>query len=668
MNNKDQTDTLIKENDELKAKIEYLMTHTQNLEIILNKITNAKAFKLWQNYNKGKKIVKYILQNPSKVLKVGKVLITQGPKTLYQNYLAYEKTSQYIGSINEQYQVWFKKHWPNKKDLDIQQSKSLLLQYKPLISIVVPTYNTNHVYLRECIQSVLNQSYQNWELCIVDDNSSDPEIRTIIKEYAHKNRRIKYQFRKSNGHISLASNDALALTTGEFVGLLDHDDILWPNALFEVVNILNSNKKLDLIYSDEDKIDFDGITHVDPFFKPDWSPDYLRSINYITHFSVLRKSDLVKIGGFRKGYEGAQDWDLLLRFTRKTNAIAHIPTILYSWRKSETSTASEKHVTSAKSYAFINQKKALESDAKARFPSSEVLETKYLGLWRVRYFIQKNPLVSIIIPTKDKFEYIRSCLNSIYSKTTYNNFEVIVVDTGSSDQKVIKLYEELSKVQSKFKLLNWDKIFNFSDVCNVGAHASNGEFLIFLNNDTEVITPDWIEGLLELAQLPHIGTVGPKLYYANRHIQHAGVILGLNGVANHVMNNELDERPQSFPMLYAKDAIRDISAVTGACLMIKKSLFFRLNGFDPAFKIAFNDIDLCLRVSSYGLFNVYTPFVQLYHYENVSVGNPFEGTRNFKEFMKENNDMYNKWNKLIVNDPLYNRNLTLTSNDFSLRQ
>ncbi|GIW64577.1 MAG: glycosyl transferase family 2 [Patescibacteria group bacterium] len=584
-------------------------------------------------------------------------------------------------SINQQYQIWLKKNYPTRNDLKKQKQEIKKFKIRPSISLITPVYNPEKQHLVECIESVINQSYENWELCLVDDASTKSYVKEILNEYAKKDKRIKVKFRQKNGHICQTSNDALKMTKGEYVALLDHDDFLWPNALYEVVKLINEKPHAQFIYSDEDKLDYDGKTHVDPFFKPDWSPDYLRSINYITHFAVLKKSLINAVDGFRIGTEGAQDWDLFLRATYwleknighchpldKKNPIQHISTVLYSWRKTSQSTASEKHAGNVKNYAYKNQKKVLEDDLKRRKYEGEVLPTKYLGLWRVRYKIIGNPLVSIIIPTKDKYEYISKCLNSILKKTTYKNYELVIIDTGSKDKKVWQLYEKVKSKHKNTQVLKWSKEFNFSAVCNFGAKKSRGEYLLFLNNDTEVITPDWIEGMLEHAQRKEIGAVGCKLLYPNGTIQHAGVILGIKGgitkygIAGHAFkyfNN--GDNGQFFQQLHS---IKNYSAITAACLLINKKKFI---DFDIKFKIAFNDVDFNLKLLTRFFFNLYTPFCVLKHYESISVGLPQKGTRDIKEFKNEILRMYKKWKHILNKDPFYNKNLTLTKENYSLQ-
>ncbi|MCL5783754.1 MAG: glycosyltransferase family 2 protein, partial [Patescibacteria group bacterium] len=411
--------------------------------------------------------------------------------------------------------------------------------------------------------------------------------------------------------------------------------------------------------------------YVDPFFKPNWSPDYLRSVNYITHFAVIKRNLVNKVGGFRAGYEGAQDWDLFLRVTRETQNIFHIPTILYSWRKSPSSTASRKYVGQVKIYAQKSQKKALEDDLKERNYTGRVVPTEYLGLWRVKYKINENPLVSIIIPTKDKYEYISRCLSSILKKTIYKNYELVIVDTGSTDREVLDLYKNVKNSHNNTQIIKWQKEFNFASVSNLGVEKSNGDYIVLLNNDTEVTTPDWLESMLEHAQRPKVGAVGCKLLYPSGEIQHAGVILGIRGgsiqkgVAGHAFKYYTNrDHGEFFQMMHS---VRDYSAVTAACLMISKNKYFKVGGIDPVFRVAFNDVDFCLKLHKKGFFNVYTPFAVLCHHESVSVGKPEAGTRDLEEFQKEINLMHKKWGNLLQQDPFYNSNLTLYKEDFSIK-
>lgn len=555
------------------------------------------------------------------------------------------------------YKNWLKHNIPNEKELINQRKLQKTLKKRPLISIIVPTYNTEPKHLRACIESVISQTYQNWELCIADDASKSSEVVEVIQQAAAEDSRIKYTVRKQNGHICKASNSALKLAKGEFVALLDHDDVLWPNALFEVVSALNKNPSADFIYTDEDKIDESGKHHMDPFFKPDWSPEFLRSINYITHFAVIKKSLVSKAGNFRPGFEGAQDWDLFLRISRLTNNIVHVPKVVYSWRKSSNSTA---QVQTVKNYAYVSQEKALKDDIEARGLSAKLSWQIPMFMWRVDYELQKEALVSIVIPTKNQIGFIRQCLDSLYKKTTYTNFEIIVVDTGSDDKAVWEYYEECKRTYGKLTIVNWnEQPFNFSSACNAGAEQAKGEYLLFLNNDTEVISETWIEDMLGYAEQEEIGIVGCKLYYPDRRLQHAGIILGVGGqngtpgIAGHFFPAFVDEPPQDPAQPLYMGGARNFCAVTAACFMLSKEKFEAVGGFDPVFRIAFNDVDLCLKVHDHGWRNVFLPHVKLYHHESVSVGQPGSKQRDLDVFAREIQLMLKKWKTLIDDDPYY---------------
>lgn len=625
-------------------------------------------------------LFKVLINDPIKVKKGFGLLVRVGPQNFYRLLKAKRRAYLKSLSLNQQYKSWFRRNYPTTSGLNGEREESRKFEYVPKISIIVPTYNSDENLLRECFESVLNQSYENWELCIADDASTNNVVREVIKEFAGRDKRVKFIFRDENGHISKASNSALELATGSYVGFLDHDDTLWPNALFEVVVKLNENREAEFLYSDEEKLTFNGQTHEDPYFKPNWSPDYLRSLNYITHFAVLKKSLIDKIGGLREDFEGAQDWDLFLRATRELGEknpisevfkgkIIHIPKVLYSWRKTVESTASGK--SNVKNYAYDNQRKALEDDLRARKIEGEVVPTTLSGVWRVKYKIIEEPLVSIVIPTKDKFDYIKRCLESIKRKSTYQNYEIVLVDTGSTDRKVLKLYKDFKTTNANFRLFNWNEKFNFSAVCNFGVKEANGKYVLLLNNDTEVITPDWIESMLEHAQREDVGAVGCKLLFPDNRIQHAGVILGIKGgnirkgVAGHAFKRQKrDDRVVNFQVV---DAVRNWSAVTAACVMISKEKYEEVMGQDPTFRIAYNDVDFCLRLSRKGYFNVFTPYTVLYHHESVSVGTPERGDRDLLEFRREINLMHQKWGKLLMSDPFYNPNLSLTTEDFNLK-
>lgn len=637
-------------NKELKLELNNLKANQDELNRRLTQIYKAKSFKLWQLFTKAKK-------NSNLVVKAAKILLSEGPSGIKNKLKAKESQNNTLLSINEQYQIWFQKNYPNKEELLKQKKLQKKFNYRPLISIITPVYNPDEKWLRSCIESVLKQSYDNWELCLADDCSTKPHVKKVLNEYSKKDKRIKVVYRTKNGHICRASNTALSITTGEFIALLDNDDVLWPNALYENVKAINKKQLADFLYSDEDKLEEDGLTHSDPFFKPSWSPDYLRQINYITHFSIIKKSLLTKIKGFSVGTEGAQDWDLFLRATneiqksnREREKIIHISKILYSWRKSPNSTASEKYTSTVKQYAYENQKNVLLNDLKNRNYEGKIITTDELGLNYIQYKIIDNPLVSIIIPTKDKYELISNCINSIIKKSTYENYEIIIVDTGTTDNKTINYYKKIRN-NPKINIINWKGNFNFATVCNLGSIKSKGEHLVFLNNDTEIISPNWIENMLQHSQREKVGAVGAKLIFNNNTIQHAGVIVGLTGYAGHIfqkINND------SYPHIpFGKPYwTRNTLAVTGACLMIKNSLYKKINGMDKKFSMCGNDVDICIKLYELGYYNVYSANTELYHYESQS--------RDPNQIPK-NNFIYSlqSYKKYLKNgDPFFNSNLS----------
>lgn len=547
-------------------------------------------------------------------------------------------------------------------DIEAMTQEIATFHYQPKISIAMPVYNVEEKWLRLCIDSILNQVYTNWELCMVDDASTDPNVKKILTEYQQLDERIRVVFREQNGHISEATNSALAIATGEFVALLDNDDELAINAFYEVVKVLNENPELDLIYSDEDKIDMDG-NRSDPAFKPDWSPDLLLGTNYISHLGVYRRSILEEIGGFRKGYEGSQDYDLVLRFTEKTTKerIKHIPKVLYYWRMLPTSTAVDQ---GSKGYAFEAGLRAVQDALVRRGINGHATHGAANGLYDVYYDIESEKLVSIIIPTKNGYKDVQRCVSSIIEKTTYQNYEIIMADNGSTDPKMHELYAEFEQqLPGRFFVESIDIPFNFSTINNRAAKKAHGEYLLFLNNDTEVITENWLTLMVSFAQQERIGCVGAKLLYPNNTVQHAGVILGLGGVAGHGHYGY----PHGDLGYFGRLAINvNYSAVTAACLLMKKADFDAVGGFEEAFTVAFNDVDLCLKVQALGRDNVWLHEAELYHFESQTRGYDDKGKKK-KRFEQEKVMMEEKWGPLIENDPFYNPNLTRDIPNFSLR-
>ena len=562
------------------------------------------------------------------------------------------------------YQRWIQKN--ENHDIDAIKKEIEEFAYKPKISIITPVYNVDPKWLDKCIESVKNQFYENWELCLHDDASTKKGTIDCLKKWGKADKRIKISFGKENQHISGASNEALKLATGEFIALLDNDDELSPNALYENVKVLNNHPEANLIYSDEDKLEMDG-TRSDPFFKPNWSLDLFLSMNYICHLGVYRKKIIDEIGGFRKSYEGSQDYDLILRFIEKTKPerIFHIPKVLYHWRKIPGSTADK---FDYKNYANDAAKKALAEYLERNNIKGKVLDGVAPGLYRIKREIIGNPKVSIIIPFKDQAEILERCVDSIIRKTIYKNYEIILVNNQSEEKNTFEYLDKI-KTRKNIKILNYDKPFNFSAINNF-AVKNAGEFILFLNNDMEVISDSWLCNMLEHIQRKEVGAVGAKLFYPNNTIQHAGVVMGL-GIAGHPFKHLPSDTPGNFGLVAS---IRNYCAVTGACLLTKKELFEKIGGFDEKnLPVAYNDVDLCLRIVENGDSVVYTPYAELYHYESLSRGSDNEDELKFKNpekyarVISERKYMDERWKKYIDNDPYYSPNLTRTREDFSFR-
>lgn len=561
------------------------------------------------------------------------------------------------------YKNWVKKNFPNKNQLNEFKTNEKNLAYRPLVSIILPVFNPPEKFFIEALNSILAQIYTNWELCIADDASTNETIREIIKSYAEKDSRIKYIFRDTNEHISIASNSAIEISSGEYIALLDHDDKLSPDALYQNILILNLNNDIDFIYSDEDYIDENG-KHFNPSFKTDWCPDNLLSRNYLCHFSVIKSSLIRELGGFRIGFEGSQDHDLFLRITEKTNKIYHIPKILYHWRVHKQSTS---YNDKAKPYAHENGKKAIEEALVRRNENGKVLivdEPNCPKFYSVRYEIESYKKVSVIIPTKNLTTVTNTCLSSIFNLTDYPNYEVILINNNSDETsffEMVKKWEE--KEPNRFKCIEDSGSFNFSRLMNGAAKISEGEFLLLLNNDTEVINKDWMTSMVQQSQRKSIGAVGVKLLFPNRTIQHAGVIIGLGGIAGHTFIG-FEEHANVYRD-YLK-ITRNYSAVTAACLMVRKSVYNEVNGFDENFAVDFNDIDFCLKIKELGYNNIYLPHVTLIHYESISRGHPHKTKESYERHLKEISLFKKRWQKYIDHDPCYNPHLSLTHTDFRI--
>ncbi|MBW4466161.1 MAG: glycosyltransferase family 2 protein [Pegethrix bostrychoides GSE-TBD4-15B] len=563
--------------------------------------------------------------------------------------------------FDERYGQWLRENAPDGEQLCDMAKQIASWRYQPTISVIFPVYNTPAEFLKEALDSVINQIYPYWELCIADDRSTQPHVRQILEAYAAQDARIKVCFRETNGHISACSNSAIAIASGEFVTLLDHDDVITPDALYEAAKLLNQHPEADMIYSDEDKLTENGHL-INPYFKPDWCPDAFLSRMYICHLGTYRRSLINQIGGFRLGYEGSQDYDLVLRLTEQTEQIYHIPKVLYHWRMHAESTAGS---AAAKPYAYTAAIRAIESALQRRNEPGEVIShARFPGLHVIRYQIVRPGLISIIIPTKNLSAVLAKCLESIFTKSTYLNYEVIVIDNGSDEPELAELLLDWqSQYPEQFRFYSLDLPFNFSLINNYAVGKAQGDYLLFLNNDTEVITPDWLESLLEQAQRPSIGAVGPLLVYPDNSVQHAGVVMGIQGVANHGHRHAASELPGYFGQLATPN---NYLAVTGACLLCRREVFLEVGGFDESLSVAYNDVDLCLKMIEKGYRNVFIPHAKLCHYESKSRG--YEDSAEKKQrLQQESSIIAQRWEKYIEHDPCYSINLTRESENYDYR-
>jgi GT2 family glycosyltransferase len=562
------------------------------------------------------------------------------------------------------YESWIERFDYNAaRDRSAYEANLASLIEQPLISVVMPVYNTEAGHLDAAIWSVRQQIYPNWELCICDDASTKPETLAVLARHAAEEPRIKVARREVNGHISEATNTAFELAKGEYIALLDHDDVLREHALAEVANVLNDHPRAQIVYSDEDKID-DAGRRFDPFFKPDFSPDLFVSQNYINHLTVHRADNIRRVGGWRKGFEGSQDYDLSLRILAGLDgqAVVHIRKVLYHWRATAGSTASS---GSEKNYAYEAGLKALREHVGGKRPGARVEPIEGLPYYRVVHAVpDPEPLVSLIVPTKDHAEVLRLCLDSILTKTDYPNFEVLVVDNNSTEAATFALLEAIER-DRRVRVLRYPHPFNYSAINNFAAGEAKGSVLGLINNDIEVITPSWLTEMVSHASRPEVGCVGAKLYYPNDTVQHAGIILGIGGVAGH--SHKYYPR-SSFGYFSRLRVCQNISAVTGACLVVRRQIFDEVAGFDAEnLAVAFNDVDFCLRVRERGYLNVFTPFAELYHHESISRGTD-EAPQKQQRFRREVMYMLERWHRELQHDPYYSPALTLEHENFELRQ
>ncbi|MGE0085827.1 MAG: glycosyltransferase [Desulfococcaceae bacterium] len=643
-------------------------THIRNIEAQLADIRKSKAWRTAEVFRKMFYI--QLLGRVPLMQKAALTLTREGLRAFLSKtraYLKKNKTPVIAELMESDYDRWIKKHSLSEEKIQHIRRNISDFSYKPVISILMPVYNVDQIWLEKAIDSVRSQLYQNWELCIVDDASPKPHIRKTLEKYAKKDKRIKVTYFAKNQGMSIAYNEALRSAAGEFAGTLDHDDELTEDALYENVRLLNHNPHLDMIYSDEDKLDMQG-KRCEPFFKPDFSPDLLLSMNYICHFTIFRRDILNAIGGFRAGYDGSQDYDLILRFTEKTSSdrIAHISKILYHWRKIPGSAAA---ATDAKNYAYVSAKKALQDYMDRNTISGEVVDGNFTGSYRIKRKIATPEKVSIIIPFRDQVRLLQNCVESIQSKTDYPSYEILLVNNQSRESATLAYLEQIHQSEN-IRVIDYDREFDFSDMNNVAVTNADGRYILMLNNDTEVISSEWLSAMVEHAQRKDVGAVGAKLLYPDNTIQHAGVVMGL-GIASHAFKH--------FPVLdngYFGQAsvIRNCCAVTAACLLMRKEVFVELGGLDKDnMKIAYSDVDLCLKSVQKGYLVVYTPYALLYHHESVSRGDDNDEMlkekhpEKYQRVINERQFMEEKWRNYIENDPYYNIHLTRRSDNFAIR-
>lgn len=537
------------------------------------------------------------------------------------------------------------------------------------ISILVPLYNTPDNFLREMLDSVMNQTYQNWELCLADGSDGEHGfVGDICREYADKDekKRIVYHKLAKNGGIAGNTNECLKLATGEYIGLFDHDDILHPSALYEYVKVINE-QDADYIYCDETTFKSGDINKMlTMHFKPDYAVDNLRANNYICHFSVFARELLDGTELFRSKYDGSQDHDMILRLIDRAKNVVHVPRLLYYWRSHAGSVASG---IDAKPYAVEAAKGAVADHLKRHgFEHFQITSTRaFETIFKIRYQIIGEPKISIVIANKDHFDDLKRCITSIMEKSTYENYEIIIVENNSETKEIFDYYEKLKEYPNiKVVTCQLEGTFNYSRVNNFGVKAAAGDYILLLNNDTQVITVNWIEELLMYAQREDVGAVGAKLYYGNKTIQHAGVVLQL-GAHRTAGHSHYGQHRENLGYMGRLCYAQDVSAVTGACLLVRKKLFEEVGGLDESFAISLNDVDFCLKLREKGLLNVFTPFAELYHFESVSRGLDDQGEK-AKRYNDESERFRKKWKEVLEKgDPYYNPNFSLDRSDFALK-
>ncbi len=606
--------------------------------------------------------VKLVVSRLEKVLnKVGNLYTKI--KVYYQQFGVKATLLRMVDKITRRdsisYNAWLKRHYPTKAVL--KQQRQHEFAYQPKISIVIPLYKTPHNYLDELVASVKAQTYSNWELCLSDGSGEESPLTAILQKYEAEDSRIKVIYNKSALHISENTNAALEVATGDYIAFTDHDDLLAPNALYECVYELNQDPSIDVLYTDEDKIDMAGKEHFMPHFKPDFNIDMLCCVNYICHLFVVKREIYEKVGALNHKYDGAQDYDFVLRCVETSSNIKHIPKILYHWRAHKNSIAENPE---SKEYAYEAGAEAIRAHYERVGIKATVEQTIHKGIYRSRYILQEEPLISIVIANKDHVDDLDKCISSIEKKSSYRNYEFIVVENNSTEEKTFEYYKTLEATRPRVKVVYWEgKGFNYPAINNYGAEFANGEYILFLNNDTEIVNENCLEEMLGYCMREDVGAVGARLYYEDGTIQHAGVIVGLGGIAGHAFLGFPHHELGYFGRI---QMAQDYSAVTAACIMIKKSVFEEVDGFDERYAVAFNDVDLCMKIREAGYLIVYNPYAELNHYESKSRG--YEDTEEkVRRFNSEIILFKSRWGEFLEQgDPYYNPNLTLDKHDFSL--
>ncbi len=584
----------------------------------------------------------------ARIMKGLKILLLQGPAPIVARFRHVNRYSKLSGY----YKISSKRR---------AEEEQTTFEKEMTFSVLVPLYNTPIKYLKEMIESVQKQTYRNWELCLADGSDHDhSNVETFVKQLAQADPRIRYVKLDENRGIAANTNACIDISTGNYIALFDHDDLLHPSALFRIAQTIEQTGA-DFVYTDEATFIKDNPKNViTAHFKPDFSADTLRSYNYICHLSVFSRELMNQVGVFRPECDGSQDYDLILRLTEKAQHIVHIPELLYYWRSHQNSTAQD---IKSKPYIVKAAHKALGDHLNRIGLEGEVDNSDIPSTYRIRYSIKEKPLVSIIIANKDQVDTLDTCIRSIFKKTTYPNFEIIIVENNSTSQLTFAYYKQLQDEYANVRVITWPDGFNYSAINNFGFAEAKGEHVILLNNDVEIITPSWIEEMLMFSQRDDVGAVGAMLYYPDDTIQHAGVILGIGGVAGH--SHKYFARGDGGYMSRASIA-QNLSAVTFACVMMPSKVFREVNGLDEAFQVAFNDVDMCMRIRKAGYHIVFTPYCELYHYESKSRGQE-DTPAKVKRFNSEIARFQTRWGKeLEAGDPYYNKNLTLVHEDFSL--